>query len=308
MSVAQYQNSEDFVDPWDIPSIGRPLINLLCETLETKVDLHPWLPAGLTLLSGKTKSGKSTLSEQIAYEISLEERVLYLALEYNKRMAKQRFSHFTPDHQIHIVLEGEINRFGQGGQEQLDELIYKYKPKLVIVDILAKIKRDNNGHYDSEYKAMTEIKELVDKYDADCLVLTHSGKPTINSGDDPFDKIIGSTALQGVPDNLMLLRQSNGRTELMMKGRLINPNEKSLDFDGTKYRENASIGYQYEDKAPIQAKVLDTLRDEPKTVKSLATELGRDKGQISNVCKSLADDGKIMRKSRNEPWRLNQLS
>jgi DNA-binding MarR family transcriptional regulator len=94
----------------------------------------------------------------------------------------------------------------------------------------------------------------------------------------------------------------------MMKGRLINPTERSLDFDGTKYRENASIGYQYEDKAPIQAKVLDALRDEPKTVKSLATELGRDKGQISNVCKSLADDGKIMRKSRNEPWRLNQLS
>ena len=43
MSVAQYQNSEDFIDPWDIPSIGRPLINLLCETLETKIDLHPWL-------------------------------------------------------------------------------------------------------------------------------------------------------------------------------------------------------------------------------------------------------------------------
>ena len=45
-------------------------------------------------------------------------------------------------------------------------------------------------------KAMSELKELVDQYDVDCLVLTHSGKPSANDSDDPFDKIIGSTALQ----------------------------------------------------------------------------------------------------------------
>ena len=75
----------------------------------------------------------------------------------------------------------------------------------MIIDILVKVKRLNASYYDSEYQAMLEIKELVEQYDFDCLVLTHSGKPKANESDDPFDKIIGSTSLQGVPDNLCFL-------------------------------------------------------------------------------------------------------
>ena len=121
------------------------------------------------------------------------------------RMAQSRFQRFGAEHQIHIILEGEIKRMGKGGEEQFDDLLFTYKPKLVIIDILTKIKRHNTGMYDAEYQAMTEIQELVGKYDVNCLVLTHSGKPNANDSDDPFDKIIGSKALQGVPDNLMLL-------------------------------------------------------------------------------------------------------
>ena len=58
-------------DPWDVPSIGRPLIELLTETLDIRENLHDWLPSGMTLLAGKSKSGKSTLAEQIAEELSL---------------------------------------------------------------------------------------------------------------------------------------------------------------------------------------------------------------------------------------------
>ena len=75
----------------------------------------------------------------------------------------------------------------------------------MVIDILEKVKRLNAGYYDSEYQAMSEIKELVDQYDVHRLVLTHSGKPNANESDDPFDKIIGSTSLQGVPDNLCFL-------------------------------------------------------------------------------------------------------
>ena len=78
-------------DPWDVPSIGRPLMELLTETLDIRENLHDWLPSGLTLLGGKSKSGKSTLAEQIAEELSLYKKVLYLALEYNKRTAQIRF-------------------------------------------------------------------------------------------------------------------------------------------------------------------------------------------------------------------------
>ena len=83
-------------------------------------------------------------------------------------------------------------------------------PALLIIDILAKEKRLNTGYYDSEYQTMSEIKELLDQYDIDCSVLIHSGKPSFKYSDDPFDKITGSTTLQGVPDNLISITQSSG--------------------------------------------------------------------------------------------------
>ena len=292
----------DVDDPWDAPRIGRPLMSLLTETLEVREQPHSWLPAGLTLLGGKTKSGKSTLAEQIAEEISLDKKVLYLALEYNKRMAQGRFDRFTQYHQIHLVLEGEINRIGKGGGSELNDLIYTYNPELVIVDILAKLKRQNTGHYDAEYQAMTDIKELIDKHDKDCLVLTHSGKPTANDSGDPFDKIIGSTALQGVPDNLMVLAQSNGQTKLHTKGRLIFPSEKILNFENGKYTERSGVGAEYQDKAPAKAEVLKLLETKKMTVSEMASALGKDKGQISNICAKLSEDGQIKRENRTEPW------
>ena len=138
-------------------------------------------------------------------EISENRKVLYLALEYNIRMAQGRFDRFTPNHQIHLILEGEINRIGQGGERELKDLLLHYNPDLVVIDILAKITRQNNGHYDAEYMAMTEVKELFDRYDIDCLMLTHTGKSNSNDSDDPFEKIMGSTALQGVPDNFIIM-------------------------------------------------------------------------------------------------------
>ena len=288
--------------------VGRPLMEVLTETLEIKPQLHPWLPAGLTLLGGKVKSGKSTFAEQIAEEISENKKVLYLALEYNKRMAQGRFERFTPKHQVYLVLEGQMNRMGQDGEQELDQLLFDYKPNLVIVDILAKLKRQNNGYYEAEYKAMTEIKELVDMHDVDCLVLTHSGKPSANDSDDPFDKIIGSTALQGVPDNLMILEQSKGQTKLHTKGRLIFPSEKILNFEGGRYEERTGASAEYEDKAPVQALVIKELERAPMTVTELRDALGKDKSQISKICSSLATEGKISRTDRTEPWSLVETS
>ena len=193
---------------------------------------------------------------------------------------------------------------GQGGEQELYQLLFDYKPNLVIVDILAKLKRQNNGYYEAEYKAMAEIKELVDKHDVDCLVLTHSGKPSANDSDDPFDKIIGSTALQGVPDNLMVLEQSKGQTKLHTKGRLIYPSEKILNFEGGRYEERTGASAEYEDKAPVQALVIRELEKVPMTVTELSDALRKDKGQISKICSSLATQGKISRSDRKGPWSL----
>ena len=124
-----------------------------------------------------------------------------MALEYNERMAADRFARFTKANHIHIVVEGEMKRMGKSGEKEFVELLFKLNPEFVVVDVLAKLKRQNTGRKDAEYQAMTKIKELFDFYDKYCLVLTHSGEPTGTNSYDPFDKIIGSAALQGVTES-----------------------------------------------------------------------------------------------------------
>ena len=93
-----FEGHADFDEFSSTKIVGQPLIQLLAETIEYRDEIHEWLPPGLTLLGGKTKARKSTSAEQIAEEISREKRVLYLALEYNKRVAQGRFERFTSDH------------------------------------------------------------------------------------------------------------------------------------------------------------------------------------------------------------------
>ena len=136
------------------------------------------------------------------------------------------------------------------------------------------------------------------------MVLTHSSKPSSNDSNDPFDKIIGSTALQGVPDNLMVLEQSKGQTKLHTKGLLIYPSEKVLNFQEGRYQELTGASAEYEDKAPVQALVIKELEKGPMFQKELTEVLKKDKSQISNICSSLANDGIIHRSDRTKPWGL----
>ena len=291
------------------PLVGRHVSEVLSLKLDVKDHIHRWLPAGLTLLGGKPKSGKSTLAEQIAADISLEKSVLYLALEYNPRMAQGRFSEFTEKHRVHLVLEGELKGFGQGGERDLEAVIISMRPSILIVDILAKLKRRNIGSYDAEYHAMTEIKELVDKYDMDGLVLTHSGKSNANDSDDPFDKIIGSTAVQGVPDNLMILSTGNGETVLNTKGRLILPSKKILTFSDGRYTEKTGAGADISDRAPTKSDILNLIeRYGELRVSEIAKMLQRSEPQISEACKRLAFDGRIARENQTKPYRLIERS
>ena len=236
----------------------------------------------------KAKQANPHLSNKSQKKYRLRKRFFYLALEYNERMAQGRFHRFTEMHQVHIVIESQIERMWKDGEDQFDDLIFQWNPELVVVNILAKLKRHNTGQYDAEYQAMREIKELIDKYDKDCLVLTHSRKPTPHDSEDPVDNIFGYTALQVVPDNLMMLTQSGKQTKLFSKGRLICPSEKLFSFSDVKYSEEKGVGVDLENKAQVQAQVLRSLEECPKTSKQLVCELGKDKGHISHVCSSLS--------------------
>ena len=59
---------------FDTPVIGRTLVELLAKTIEPKPQLHDWLPAGLSLLAGKAKAGKSALLSKLLMKYRLPKK------------------------------------------------------------------------------------------------------------------------------------------------------------------------------------------------------------------------------------------
>ena len=168
----------DFSHPDDgflRPRIGAPISELLAKSPPDLDPLHALLPPGTTLLGGAAKAGKSTLAKQIAFEVSLNEPVLYFALEYNLPMVKSRFHRIGSQNNMHMITEGEIKRFGEGGEKDFAVLLTNANPRLVVIDFLTKLKRSGKDCKD-EYRAFSDLKEIWSRNMTDCLVLHHTKK------------------------------------------------------------------------------------------------------------------------------------
>ena len=192
-----------------------------------------------------------------------------------------------------------------GGAKDFLELLTTIQPRLVIIDLLTKLKRPS-ADYQDEYRAFSDIKEVCSKYSADCLALHHTKKSTAHESDDPFEMFLGSTALAGVADNLMLMRKSGNLTKLLTKARLIPSSEKTYAFSDGIYAERTDAGAVSEDKAPVHATILNLLEQGPLKHNEIVAALGKDSGQVSRACHTLSEAGRINRKNRTAPWQFNQ--
>ena len=284
--------------------IGRHVFDLLSTTYEPSSKLHWFLPNGFSMLAGPPKIGKSFLSEQLAWDLSKKLPVLYLALEYQGAIAKQRFAKFTREHRLHIVLGFEINRFGEGGEKQMNTLLDQTEAKVLIVDTLTHIKRTTQGGYDAETAALNELKKLTGEKNCDTLIIHHTKKVEPQSQHNPVDLILGSTAIAAVPDNLIIMLPASGGVNLNISGRTVKPDTLFLKRDKEKWVE-AKSKTSIEDSAPRQAEILNILSKRPFAVNELSQATDMSIPNVSRACRILKQKNLIKRKDRNHPWELS---
>ena len=78
----------------------------------------------------------------------------------------------------------------------------------------------------------------MSKYGSDCLAVHHLRKAGLtDSADDPFERILCSTAFAAVPDNLQILLPTGDGLALSIKGRAIFPSKRSLKLVGHDFEE-----------------------------------------------------------------------
>ncbi len=286
--------------------LGMTLADLARLDVTTPEPVHEHLPHGFTLLAGAPKAGKSTFMEWLAFEVSVDVPVLYLALEYSLPMLQARFGWMSSRPNIRLFCEGQLPKMDDGGSERLEHLLKKLRPKLTVIDTLAKVKRPGSDRgYEGETEAMGELKELFAAHDLSCVCIHHTRKASIHdNADDPFDRILGSTALAAVPDNLMVLLSDSGKTVLHTKGRLVASSVKRFQLNEHRFELDGSVSAEFRGKADRQADILEMLSEGPATQAEMADELGIDAGNLSRMCRVLEAAKKIVRDGRGKPWRL----
>ncbi|WP_094602861.1 hypothetical protein SPSIL_009870 [Sporomusa silvacetica DSM 10669] len=212
-------------------AIEKPQGITAAELLKKQLPEPVWivpdiLPAGLIIIAGPPKTGKSWLSMGLAVAVASggnflgqdvqKGQAIYLALEDTERRLQSRLQIVLTEEKGPEGLHFFTNwpKDGEGGLTFLAEWLLEHEDcRLVIVDTLQKIKRKpgrNENAYESDYAAMTGFKQIADKFNVAVVLVHHLKK---GSETDIFNQISGSVGLSGAADAMMVLKRARMNLE-----------------------------------------------------------------------------------------------
>lgn len=190
------------------------------------------LPAGLSLLAGASKAGKSwlclwlclqlTRGGEIWGRITQPQTVLYLCLEDTYARIQGRLFRLTEDSvPSRLYFQTGSCAIGDGLELQIEKFLSQHpETGLVVIDTLQKVRTadPNNGAYASDYQDMSALKFLADRRGIGLLLVHHLRK---QGASDPFQQISGSNGLMGAADTIWLLQRQrmSDTARLLVTGR-----------------------------------------------------------------------------------------
>ena len=202
------------------------------------------LPQGLHILAGAPKVGKSWLALwlclQVAQGASVWDfpthggTVLYLCLEDSLTRIQSRLFQITDDAPEALHFTTIAAGIDEGLEEQLTNFLAQHPDtSLVVIDTLQRIRNTNDrgNPYANDYRDISVLKALADKYHIAILLIHHVRKLR---SDDPMDMISGTNGISGATDTnfvLMKTSRSENTATLYCTGRDIVYRELRLEFD-----------------------------------------------------------------------------
>lgn len=276
------------------------------------------LPAGLSILAGPPKVGKSWLGLQLALAVASggitlgvqveQGPILYLALEdpprrLHERMKKQSWPQGLD---ANFITSGDfrtnIGDLSKGGSTKLAQLIKELKSRLIVIDTFSRAFSGDQDDVALMTKALTPIQEIAHENNSSVLLIDHHRKHT-NEGQDPISDILGSTAKGALADTVMGLYQERGKpgARMIVTGREVEYKVIEIAMDWTtgmwQLKNNDSI------LPPEQRRVLNALLEVGEASTSdLADYLEINRGSIHKHCIELEKKG-LVKKLSNYQWK-----
>lgn len=199
----------------------------------------PFIVEGTCILSAKSKLGKSWLSLELCDAITKGNEflgyktkkcsALYFDFETGKKVRQNRLRKLTkivgPRAQTFYIVD-KAYRMHEGFEQQVEYYMNKDPDiGIIVIDVFTKVvkpKPKEINDYEYYYDVISGLNEISRKYHLSIVLVCHDRK-TVDPA-DPFANILGSTALQGATDQMIVMFKSkydDPVTHLSVKGRTI---------------------------------------------------------------------------------------
>ncbi len=289
---------------------------LAMEVPKTRWAVEGLFPAGLTVIGGKPKIGKSWFALQLGIAVAtggpflghqaIRGESIYLALEDGLQRIQERLKC--------ILSSGEpapydltfLNTWAptdKGGFEAL-ETLFSEKPdlRLAIIDVWQKIrplsKPKGATAYEVDYAEAAKLKRLADRYQVALILITHLRKAGKGIECDAFEQISGSTGITGAADVICVLSRFRNvaDAEFHITGRDVEEAQIALIRDRDTCRWECIGSTENIQKTPERQKILDALKTlKSATPTSIAESTGLRTQYVKNTLPKLLRDGMVVR-------------
>ena len=278
------------------------------------------LPAGLTVLAGPAKIGKSFLCWNIAFsvamggialsDIEVEEKrnVLYLALDDDEALLQSRHSMIlggeTPPENVFIVNSQNLIKFDATGLRKIERIVDDNRIELMIVDTLAHVRPEpksgkHKTSYDIDYQSLMPIHQFAHRKNMGIILVTHTRKSV--DTENPFNQIQGSTGIQAGCDSLFMLTKNKSQgnyVDLHITGRRMQSKDITLELCQGGIWKVIGEPDDFIEQSPESNEVLSVLaraKGDPLTPSEIAEELGIEVKTCQMRLKKLVGSGEAVK-------------
>ncbi len=208
------------------------------------------LPEGATILAGPSKIGKSLLALDLANKVSQGDdfmgrptkgaTVLVYSLEdswarLKDRLIKQGHVYTDPEKSPQFAITAPT--YYDGLKDKIEEFIQENGRSLIILDTLQLISPPRTGKvndYDYYYPFLSDISDVARTGHSSIVLIHHTTKTVYEN--NPFDRILGNTAIQGATDAMIVITCNNKqfkehKATLHYRGRDVQLDEVEMVFN-----------------------------------------------------------------------------
>jgi DNA-binding NarL/FixJ family response regulator len=258
---------------------------------------------GITVLSGRPKTGKSWLALETAGSVATgtpllgiepaqPAPVVYYALEDSPRRLKSRLESMQAPETDNLELILEAPPLLTVGEEEITTKAKDRGAKLVVIDTLAMVRapiRRGADAYAEDYAVMCALRRISQETGASILVVHHTRKAM---AEDIIDAPLGTTGITGGADTVCVLRRDTASIGVLsIRSRDTRDVEYTLEWRDSKWivsGTRADTDYRLPE---AEAQIVDALSTGPKHYRKIAEELGKSEGAIAVALSRMVQRG-----------------